>query len=157
MSLKLLSVSLQLFLSLMEYNMEDREYTLNKLKELAGINANNKGFHADYISLKAIIRNGDKRIFTSNQIKQALETLKCIEQCKDLALIQTEISEAIEHLRNGRLVNEDNWKETMEEEIADTLIRILDFCYTWNIDIQKLVNLKMQYNLDREPMHGKMF
>lgn len=48
-------------------------------------------------------------------------------------------------------------KDTFEDEIADTFIRLLDFIGQRNIDIEKHIELKMQYNLTREYKHGKAY
>lgn len=37
------------------------------------------------------------------------------------------------------------------------MIRILDLCGWMDIDIQRHVELKMQYNAGREKMHGKKY
>lgn len=48
-------------------------------------------------------------------------------------------------------------KDTFEDEIADTVIRILDLCGARGIDIEKHINLKLKYNATRERMHGKAY
>lgn len=58
--------------------------------------------------------------------------------------------------------NCDDWfeshiKDTVEDELSDAIIRILDLCGWLNIDIQRHVDLKMQYNAGREKMHGKKY
>lgn len=97
-----------------------------------------------------------------------------------LMLIVSELSEAMEADREDRY-SEDferfNWfndwergnksndcfnfhnyfKDTFEDELADTIIRILDLCGHLNIDIEKHIELKMKYNETRERMHGKKY
>jgi NTP pyrophosphatase (non-canonical NTP hydrolase) len=51
----------------------------------------------------------------------------------------------------------NNIKDTFEDEIADTLIRIFDLCGYYEIDIQKHVELKMRYNSTRPNKHGKAY
>ena len=48
-------------------------------------------------------------------------------------------------------------KDTFEDELADTIIRILDLCGARGIDIEKHINLKLKYNRSRERMHGKAY
>lgn len=48
-------------------------------------------------------------------------------------------------------------KDTFEDELADTVIRILDLCGARWIDIEKHINLKLKYNRSRERMHGKAY
>lgn len=51
----------------------------------------------------------------------------------------------------------DKIKDSMEDELADTIIRILDLCGAKGIDIEKHIELKMKYNATRERMHGKKY
>jgi NTP pyrophosphatase (non-canonical NTP hydrolase) len=48
-------------------------------------------------------------------------------------------------------------KDTFEDELADTIIRILDLCGAKGIDIEKHIELKIKYNASREKMHGKKY
>lgn len=48
-------------------------------------------------------------------------------------------------------------KNTFEDELADTVIRILDLCGARGIDLEKHINLKLKYNRSRERMHGKAY
>lgn len=48
-------------------------------------------------------------------------------------------------------------KGTFEDELADCLIRILDYCGLEKIDIQKHVEYKLQYNSLRPHKHGKAY
>ncbi len=75
-----------------------------------------------------------------------------------LMLIVTEIAEAAEEWRNGHLITDVYLKDGKPEgapiELADALIRILDFCHSHHIDIDSAVRLKMEYNTTRPFMHG---
>lgn len=47
------------------------------------------------------------------------------------------------------------WKpEGIPVELADVLIRVLDMCAAYGINIEKAVKLKMEYNLTRPHKHG---
>jgi NTP pyrophosphatase (non-canonical NTP hydrolase) len=48
-------------------------------------------------------------------------------------------------------------KDTVEDELADVIIRTLDLCGYLGIDIEKHVELKMRYNESREYKHGKNY
>lgn len=52
---------------------------------------------------------------------------------------------------------EDCIKDTFQDEIADTVIRLLDLCGKFNINIEKHINYKLAYNLSRSKMHGKRY
>ena len=88
-----------------------------------------------------------------------------------LMLCVSELAEAMEADRKGRVANLDKFykgiahgdifetyiKDTFEDELADTIIRILDLCGAKGIDIEKHIELKMKYNATRERMHGKKY
>jgi NTP pyrophosphatase (non-canonical NTP hydrolase) len=88
-----------------------------------------------------------------------------------LMLVVSELSEALEADRKGKHVQvtdevkdiTDNlWfeayiKDTFEDEMADVIIRILDICAVYNIDIEWHIKRKFAYNQHREKMHGKKY
>ena len=48
-------------------------------------------------------------------------------------------------------------KDTFEDEIADTVIRILDMCEGFGIDLERHIELKLEYNKTRPYKHGKNY
>lgn len=52
---------------------------------------------------------------------------------------------------------ENTIKDTFEDELADTIIRILDLCGRKNIDIEWHIEQKMKYNATREKLHKKKY
>jgi NTP pyrophosphatase (non-canonical NTP hydrolase) len=75
-----------------------------------------------------------------------------------LMLCVSELSEALEEVRNGHDVKEVYIKEGKPEgvptELADCIIRILDYCGHVGIDIQKVLEEKHVYNKGRTYRHG---
>ena len=95
-----------------------------------------------------------------------------------LMLIVSELGEALEAHRCGRICNDDivifaigwietgsfseleyeeNIKGTFGEEIADVFIRLADLCGYMGIDIEKHIKAKMEYNKTRPIKHGKEY
>lgn len=91
-----------------------------------------------------------------------------------LMLIVSELGEALEAHRKNKFANlddmkmaitESGWlqlfkhriKDTFEDELADVCIRLFDLCGYLNIDLEKHIELKMQYNETREYKHGKNY
>jgi len=99
-----------------------------------------------------------------------------------LMLIVTELAEAMEAYRGGNRLGSERleamqWdsaldedfsqedinqfkevvKDTFEDEIADTIIRLFDLCGWLGIDIHKHIMLKLNYNSTRPYKHGKAF
>lgn len=69
---------------------------------------------------------------------------------EQLMLIVSEIAEAMEGVRKG-LMDDKLPHRTMEEvEMADALIRILDYCAGHGLDIDGAYQEKMAYNATRE-------
>lgn len=67
-----------------------------------------------------------------------------------IALMHSELSEGLEAHRTGNIKGKDG----LEEELADTVIRILDFCGGYHLDLQGAIQKKMEYNKKRSYKHG---
>lgn len=75
-----------------------------------------------------------------------------------MALIHAEISEALEALREGNPSSKKIIEYTnLEEELADAVIRIMDYAFGKDLDIAGAILAKIEYNKNREYMHGKTF
>lgn len=97
-----------------------------------------------------------------------------------LMLVVSELSEALEADRENRYANNvttvrvyddfkvenpENFavqfklaiKDSFEDEIADTIIRLLDISIGLGIDIESHIKMKMAYNKTRDKMHGKKY
>ena len=42
-------------------------------------------------------------------------------------------------------------------ELADCIIRILDYCGQWGINVSEAIRLKIDYNTDQSPKHNREF
>lgn len=135
----------------------DQFDALNDLRDLAYENAKSKGFHE---STPEVTAEG----WLANDAMK-------------MALIHSEVSEALEALREGfaptalYYIEDDGWvvdeerdecgnlnkPEGVPAELADVIIRVLDYCGSREIDIAEAVRRKVAYNATRPALHGKEF
>lgn len=115
-----------------------------------------------------------KQIYEANKLKGFDAKNENIGQT--LMLIVSELSEALEALRKNRRANLELYdhnttnnglefelafqveiKDTFEDEITDSIIRLFDLCGALEIDIERHIELKRAYNSLRPYKHGKEF
>lgn len=79
------------------------------------------------------------------------------EIASKLCLIHSEVSEALEDVREGRMeprVTHDGKPVGFPSELADIVIRVFDLCGFLEIDIADAIELKMAHNEKRAFKHG---
>lgn len=127
-----------------------------------------------------MINELSKQIHQNNINKGFYEKEKNIGEM--LCLIHSEVSEALEADRKGHYADnhylqemeaegytwedsrlsfntafEKTIKNTFEDELADTMIRVMDLAAFKGIDLEFHIKQKMKYNSLREYKHGKKY
>jgi len=142
---------------------------IEELKKQAHEIAVNKGFWKDYEIADHQKNEEEKEIFRSLFVSQKL------------LLTVSELTESMEALRKSRVYEGDDKflqelceqlktnpslfqmrfihhvKDTFEDELADTFIRLGDLCGKLDIDIESFIKMKMGFNSMRPEKHDKNF
>lgn len=85
-----------------------------------------------------------------NDLQSVILEIARSEISQKLALIHSEVSEALEAVREGS-------KEEFAEELADVLIRTADLAGALQINLSAAVASKLEKNKSRPFRHGKRF
>ena len=129
----------------MNFNINELVKDINEL-------ANKNGFWDDY-EICTIDLEEELYMY---QIKENIQNALISQK---LMLVVSELGEAMETLRkNGLQINNNEFiKDSFSDEIADAIIRLFDLCGQLNIDIEKCIKWKHEYNKSRPYKHGKQF
>lgn len=106
-----------------------------------------KGFYSDELVLESAISMTGLETHTQNKLKSQLVDFMII---KRLALINTEVSEALEAIRKDDLNN-------FKEELADIVIRTFDLAEFTGTNLEDEIQRKMIKNKKRPYKHNKKF
>lgn len=111
---------------------------LNDLAERIHANARAKGFwdHETIVAIDPVLGDVEARLANPSILPEKL------------ALVHSEVSEALEALRDGD-------QAEFDDELADIVIRVLDIAAREGIDIQVAIENKIAKNALRPRMHGR--
>ena len=123
---------------------------MNNLRDQIHQNAVDKGFWDTNHNI------GEKLMLVVTELAEALEADRgrgnTLNREEFEAIIAAQPTE-----ENFKSAFETYVKDTFEDEIADTIIRLLDLCGFKGIDIQWHIEQKMMYNSTRQKLHGKKY
>ncbi|MCU0336325.1 MAG: hypothetical protein MUF12_00550 [Sediminibacterium sp.] len=132
---------------------ELRKKRISELQSLVHQNAKDKGFYDD-----SYPNFGEKCMLIVSEVSEALEAHRKANWAKLRAFDTPKNSQiALTDAEWFNIRFESLIKDTVEDELADALIRILDLSGWLGIDLERHVALKMQYNAGRERLHGKLY
>lgn len=87
---------------------------------------------------KGFLEGAPRTLSTEHDVRMVLSYL---------ALIHSEVSEAVEEARCGQAYS-------MGMELADVILRVTQLCYTMGIPLEDMVYEKLEYNKTRPYKHG---
>jgi NTP pyrophosphatase (non-canonical NTP hydrolase) len=125
--------------------LREGRQTVPEIVEAAHANSMAKGFWDD-----------QKRAVNSTRLDQGLVQRTIPEK---LALIHSEVSEALEDYRDGAMVttvDEKGKPVGFPSELADIVIRVCDLAGALEIDLDAEIARKMRHNAGRPRKHGKV-
>jgi len=130
--------------------------SIRELQERCGKAAEAKGFHDDrpkpsWVGSKDRLRDwqGNKLMLIVSEVAEAQDELR-----KGIPADKTYYPTAG---NTGAFEKAEHKPEGVPSEMADVVIRVLDFCYTEGIDLETIIEEKLAYNATRERLHGKKF
>ena len=129
---------------------------INELTTEAHHNAIMKGFY-DFPETGGHLRNiGEILMLIVSELGEAMEAHRCGKFTED------NLDIFIKESNNPNVTDcsgifEFYVKDTFEDELADTVIRIADLCGYLGIDLEKHIAAKMEYNKTRPYKHGKEY
>lgn len=132
--------------------------TLNQLCKEAVDTARKHGFYTEKMTLEGMIAY---LALVSSEVSEAIEAIQ-----RDDTISEREY--LINHVIKGERIApsdaknyfETFFKDTLEDELADIIIRVFSFCGAFKIDLDSAVEKKMAYNKVRgttNDRHGKRF
>ncbi len=142
---------------------------INEVRDAVHKTSTDKGFWKDYDDAKDILPLGDLRsavqrafisqkiMLTVSELSEAMEAQRTNHRADKLKFEyqMVEIEEGDEFA--AKTVFENTIKNSIEDELADALIRICDLAGKMGVDLDWHVQRKMEYNGARPYMHGKNF
>ena len=110
----------------------------------------------EYQERLAALVSLQSEIYETAKEKGWWDTPRSFAEC--IALVHSELSEALEAVRTGDKKDEHCPRfGNAEVELADAIIRILDLAAHGGMDVPRALLAKMEFNKTREYRHGRAF
>lgn len=123
---------------------------MNELRDKIYQNAKDKGFWDQERNI------GEALMLVVTELAEALETHRKTNAIKP---VDEQVKKAMSEMHDDEFKEHFVLmvKDTFQDEMADSIIRILDLCGGLGIDIDWHIAAKMRYNATRARLHGKTY
>jgi len=131
--------------------VDTRAAAVNDLSDVIGKWAEDKGFREDYDDadyLEYVVKHLNLKGLVAENLLRIAESHRRLTNVSKLMLMVSELSEALEGMRDGG---------NYDEELADVVIRVFENAQKNNIPIGDAILKKMRINEEREFKHGRKF
>jgi NTP pyrophosphatase (non-canonical NTP hydrolase) len=126
--------------------------SLNELRDKAFAYAEKQGFHERQMNL------GERLMLVVSELSEALEADRNFKWAPKIQAYNSTIEgKPVENKKELRNWYEENIRGTVEEELADAIIRLSDIAGVYGIDLDWHIVAKMAYNETRPYKHGKKY
>lgn len=133
-------------------------WDISQLQKDIHQNAKEKGFWEDGAKPELI---PEKLCLMHSEISEALEAYRENPHGSDIIFRKDGINYPLSVCKRGtygtgHFLDGTHKPEGLGVELADCVIRILDFCQAYDIDLAEAIEIKMKYNATRPYKHGKV-
>lgn len=119
---------------------------LSEIQKIAFNQVNNKGFYLRWNRARLILEYHH----SNNDIPESFDKKQSyLIDLAEMGLMHTEISEAMEEIRNGN-------REKAVIELAGCVVRVLCYCENQKFDLEKYILSELERNKKRELYHGRI-
>lgn len=123
--------------------------TIKQLSKQIHSIAVEKGFWDERLNV------GEKLMLIVSELSEALEADRKNHYAEGVDIGWMDSSTDESHLLQEHFP--EKIKDTFQDELADTAIRLFDLAYTMDIDLEWFIKAKMRFNATRPKMHNKKY
>jgi NTP pyrophosphatase (non-canonical NTP hydrolase) len=112
-----------------------------------------KGFWEDYEDMEDLICTTYKS--SPDILRRSIKNHVVTTKLAKIGLMHSELSESLEAIRKDLMDDKITDMSGEVVELADTVIRIMDYAGAFNLPLAEAIERKLKYNRGRKYKHGK--